>query len=225
MGHSFGGFVALHFAAAAPEMVQHLVLMDCAGVFPTLGRTGSYWGVVFKKSLLQTPRLLGAVGRWAAFAWFDHLRCGKAWYYWYLVLGHPGSWGDKAMAEYITMTWSTCVWNRPALAMLAGLNCPVTTIYGEDDNIMPAHQGDALQKLYGFPCEVIPGAGHTPTHGRDGQAVCRVLRHLSPPAGQPTNVNLKLLSHLHIFASTFSTAHTQRVIQCLYDHLSGHSAL
>jgi pimeloyl-ACP methyl ester carboxylesterase len=65
MGHSFGGHLALIFASRYPEMTSGVILCDPAGILPTLGRYGAYWGLFFWSSLLQRLlRLSGSVSRY-----------------------------------------------------------------------------------------------------------------------------------------------------------------
>lgn len=59
MGHSMGGAVACHFAAAAPERVKRLVSLDAVGIFTQAEeKTGKQWqhslqGVRAKRGLLR----------------------------------------------------------------------------------------------------------------------------------------------------------------------------
>jgi pimeloyl-ACP methyl ester carboxylesterase len=54
LGHSFGGFLVVEFASFYPDMVEKLILVDSAGIYPILGRSGAYWSVFFSASLPQT---------------------------------------------------------------------------------------------------------------------------------------------------------------------------
>lgn len=148
LAHSYGAFLAIHFADLFPQHVSHLLLADAAGIFPTLGATGAYWAFAFKASLLHVVRSWDGMGAWACHTWLAHYECGPAHYYWYAVLSAPSGWGDRKLAEFITLGWSRCCWNRPAFDRLVEVSrhVPVATVYGALDAIIPAEQGRVLER-------------------------------------------------------------------------------
>jgi hypothetical protein len=155
LGHSFGGFVAARYAARFSASVSHLILVDAAGVLPTLGDYGAYWAFFFKKSVLNVGRVLR----------LPHLGC-----YWPAVLSHRQGWGDLVLAQFISLTWTKGWWNAPLVGELPKLGCHVKTIYGENDLIIPYAQGVLLKQLFGYPVTVIPKAGHSPFYGDTAEA-------------------------------------------------------
>jgi pimeloyl-ACP methyl ester carboxylesterase len=227
LGHSYGGFLTVHWACKYPGRATQLCLLDAAGVCPTLGPNGAYWAFIFKKTLLQTGRKLGKVGAWCAFNLFTAWGCSAEVFYWYAVLAHPAGWGGSRLAPFITLQWTRAWWNAAALPSLIQVCVPVLLVYGENDDIIPPRQGEVLQKAIGCDFRVVPRAGHSPFHGHDAQVLSSILitwfnqnalqtSGTVPPAsiGQATQT----LNH-ESFQSSFSTSHTKAQIQHLYNRL------
>lgn len=223
LGHSYGGFLSLHFARMFPEKVSHLILINAAGMLPTLGTTGAYWAFVFKTSLLQSGRWLGSIGVFVSFAWLSALQCDIHYFYWYRILSSPNGWGDRCLAEFITLTWTRAHWNLPALTHLCSMSQTVriSTLWGELDPIIACGQGKLLQDTYGFPSVVIPQVAHSPLHGSDARLFCETaLAQFKCWVGGNTQQCQKLClpstSWEQRYFSTFSTEQTRRNIQRLY---------
>jgi len=159
-GHSFGGYICSRFVVVHPGRVAGLIMVNPAGVFPTLGGMGVYWAYVFKLSIPNIGRLFGRLGFWFV---TKYLFQGSAEaLYWYYISAHPRGIGDLFVRERITLSMLSAYWNRPAFNDLAVVSSPVCTIYGEIDSIMPPHQGIVLEQAFGHPLKVVEGRGHNP---------------------------------------------------------------
>lgn len=168
IGHSFGGYLCVRLARKV--RVQGIVLIDSAGLLPTLGRTGAYWAFVFKFSLPNIGRYLGTLGY--------HLAPG----YWYALVAHPGGFGDRFVSHLITLNVFSAYWNHPVIDHFP-VDCPVRLVYGEADEIMPPHQGKFIQKMFpGYGLMIVPGAGHNPMTG-SGEAIAKFIRELPGDKG------------------------------------------
>ena len=116
MGHSFGAFHALHFAHRNPRLVNRLLLVAPAGVFPVPARTGSFCSPVFAFGLPMRPlRALGSVGVWlfTAVCWATG-QLSTRLQYWYQVQACAHSLADCLINKYFELTLHSCTWGRPA---------------------------------------------------------------------------------------------------------------
>ena len=119
LAHSFGGFLAIALADRYPDLVERLVLVSPAGVFPTLGVRGAYWAVFFKLSLPQSlMRLLGDLGTFMR-AWLPTQAL-----YDLLLLSSPHGFADRFVGRFISCTSRPC-WTLPAVHTLLGLSMPI----------------------------------------------------------------------------------------------------
>jgi len=221
IGHSFGGFVASLFAAQSPQSVTRLLLIDPAGIFPTLGATGAYWAVFFKWSLLQSHRNFGKVGTWM-FSVFCHARrWGLEARYWYAVSGARDSWGDRVMAEYISLSWSRAYWLEPMLPALLDARIPIATAYGRHDCIMPPHQGKALQDIFGWPTRVLEDSGHVLLGGKDTSVLAEYVNEFFKDGQCEKTAGRKSIDKeaLLCFQASFSAAESLSSIKELYEYL------
>jgi len=142
IGHSFGGRVAIKLAAAHPDAVERLVLVDAAGVPPrrTLRR-------VMRRA---ASRFANAMGR---------------------HLGRPGQALRGAIVRRIASpdylnagplrdTFLAIVREdlRPALA---AVKCPTLLVWGESDDDTPLADARTMEKLIpGARLLVLKNAGH-----------------------------------------------------------------
>lgn len=165
-GHSFGGYVCTRFGKRHPERVLGLILIGPAGIFPTMGGLGMYWGCFFVTSLPNLGRRLGRLG----YAITQSLTESSDVLYWYCVLAHPRGMGDSFVRDKITFDSFSAYWNEPSLAHFEEFPFRVCLIYGERDTIMPPHQGMVLHRIHGYTCNVIPNAGHSPMNDPQGAA-------------------------------------------------------
>lgn len=168
-GHSYGGYVCTRFTKMYPEKVTSLILLNPAGIFPTLGRLGMYWALFFKMSVPNVGLLFGRAGYFIITKFKGD---SAEVLYWYYILGHPKGIGHLFVREKITFLALTAYWNSPVFDHFDDIKCPTFLIYGEEDTIMPVHQGMVIQKVHGHDLKVIKNSGHSPMNNVDnGQEV------------------------------------------------------
>jgi len=119
------------------------------------------------------------------------------------------------------LSWFGAYWEKPALPTLFNVKCPMLTIYGEEDDIMPIHQGRLLEEIKGIPCIGVPNAGHSPFHGNDASFLSEKVWDHSQGCRRSSKVYSLLAIQWHTYRSTFSTSYTAHVIENLYDVLKG----
>lgn len=149
IAHSFGTFFSILFAYSYPNRVKSLVLVAPVGLLPTFGYNIWYIGVLFKT---QFPYFL----KWIRVFIFFLYRLGWKREYWRYLFYYLACYSDvKSKAGSV---FSSCMsyklpfflsgyWNRPVLDKLISITKPVTLIYGEEDPIIPYHQGWIVQAL------------------------------------------------------------------------------
>jgi len=239
VAHSIGGFFAMKFAKKYPTKVSKLILVDPAGMLPTLGSSGYYFGCLFKLGI--PTRQLRALGGLTSFIFntiFDYKQASAKAYYWLQLNASPTAFGDRVVAKYISARDSSCLsmyWNRPALHDLLTAGVPFAFVYGETDNLMPPTQGTlvaevamgmrgenaviAAQSLVG----IVPGAWHMPFHIQNGEPFLDKLLHAVEVARLPTP-SKNLVKELELldatsFATSWSMSTTANQIEKLYTHL------
>ncbi len=151
-GHSFGGFLCAKYcinhdtSPSSPYKIKRLILINPAGIFPTLGSLGYYWALMFKFS----GRLFGIIGYIIMTLIFILFNFNVEHFYWYYILAHPDNTGDLAVADKISFdSIFDAYWNDPIFNDLDKIKCPVDFIYGSDDVIIPAQQGLVINEVYG----------------------------------------------------------------------------
>jgi pimeloyl-ACP methyl ester carboxylesterase len=225
LGHSFGAHIALLFSFYHKDLVRALILVSPAGIFPTSGTLGAYWGLYFKTSIIQILlRQLGGFAKWIAFTWFDYFQVSIQYYYWFTMLSCVDQIGDSVVSSHITVNWNgSNYWNNPTISMLLELKCPVSFIYGEYDIIIPAHQGLMLLRLMDSDsrCFIIP-TGHSALDAPSefGNAVLLAAKYVV----QNGSNAITFSKYLHnknwkIYSSSLNIKYTNRTIQKLYHFL------
>ena len=229
VAHSFGGYIAAKFIDKHPEMIASLILVNSAGIFPTLGRTGAYWALFFKSSIPQS--LLRALGPVAAATFF------RAYYYLYIstppspfatyylkLLSCPDAFADTFVGRFIHigLLRGSSYWKEPTLRILLKTRVPLGFVHGGSDDIIPVHQARAFLAICGaqVPLCVVHGAGHAPYVDRPDafcEAVLRVHRQVRAPGPEGTAVADKFHeSDLLRFKSSYSLSATSKSIDDMY---------
>lgn len=162
LGHSLGAFIAIALAHAHPQLVQTLVLISPAGIFPTLGPFGYYFSVVFK---LGFPYVLRAFR--AVVYVLSHFVRYREWMYFLICYCDRKTFAHHALQQFIHLHWRKTFWTNFKLVELLELaqlhGIPISLIYGEHDPLTPYHQGVLLRSLHPtLEIRKIPSAGHTP---------------------------------------------------------------
>lgn len=138
LGHSFGGRVAVHLAAARPEAVRALVLTGA----PLL-RVGAPKRVATGYRVVRGLRRVGLVSE-------RRLEAARQRY---------GS-ADYRAAQGVMRQIHVRAVNETDEEQLRALRCPVRLVWGDDDTAAPLEVGRRVAELVGAELTVVPGAGH-----------------------------------------------------------------
>ncbi len=148
VAHSLGGFLSVYVADRFP--IKKLVLLNPAGILPTLGEYGYYWGMFFKaglpSSLFHLPlvscELLACICRLRA-------TTTTTTEFWISLFANPDNDGHRVLQRLITLRPFYSYWNTPAFTTLMDVykKIPTTICFGVDDTIIPYHIGEFLSRL------------------------------------------------------------------------------
>jgi abhydrolase domain-containing protein 6 len=154
LGHSFGGWVSALYASHHPERVDHLVLVDTAGVY--------YRGVEKLRDMFtlnsvgDTRRLLTAL--WCRYPWYFKPFAGSI----YRELRR------RRMNELVASIDAAGF----LVEEFARLTMPVSVIWGRQDGVISPECVDVLQKFIPHArAEFIGQCGHVPQLERPAQFV------------------------------------------------------
>jgi pimeloyl-ACP methyl ester carboxylesterase len=144
LGHSYGGRISIVLAAQSPALVDHLVLVDSAGIRPP--RTFSL-------------RARGAAARTAR-KLLGHPIAGKAGQRALArVYGRLGM-SDYSSAGELRSTFVKIV-NEDLSAMLPGIAAPTLVVWGAADTETPIWMGEQMARdIPEARLVVLPDAGH-----------------------------------------------------------------
>lgn len=229
VGHSYGAYLTIYYARAYTNYVSHLYLLDTAGIFPLLGEYGAYWGVFFK---LRIPYLLCRYGCFARYttATLVNAFLSDSYIYPTLIYTSKNIWGDVGLSKFISLTMSKCFWNTPAFSALCSLKCPVTLVYGEEDNIMPCHQGEQIAKQLHVQLYVVKNCGHSPLSEGDIDVFVKFLienRVRTIPYCVESIPRNKVNQFMQSWVSYFELGMTNKALQDFYsglDRICSHSS-
>ena len=154
LAHSFSGFLAVHLADRHPDLVERLVLLNPAGIFPLTSDMGMFWAVLFITSIHH---------KFIQRVWYPIFSFNKFVQFSLAQLSLPMSSSDL-MGKFVHFTYRESYWKYPCLAELLALKAPVSLIYGEHDTLFPMHQGCAISLLSNakIKCLVVRDASHAP---------------------------------------------------------------
>lgn len=170
VAHSLGGFLSIYVANRFP--IKKLVLLNPAGILPTLGEWGYYWAIFFKAGLPTTAFQLTMVSS-------DLLvYLGRLWWtgtleprdikteFWLSFFANPANEGHRILQRLITLNPCYSYWNTPAISTLtdAYKKVPTTVCFGVEDTICPSHIGAFLSRLTNGEIRIhnIQNANHNP---------------------------------------------------------------
>jgi pimeloyl-ACP methyl ester carboxylesterase len=166
VAHSLGGFLSIYVADRFP--IKKLVLLNPAGILPTLGEYGYYWAIFFKTGFptklfhlpLISPELLVRLGR---MVFSDG---GIKTDFWLSFFANPANEGHRILQRLITLTPFYSYWNTPAIMTLMDVykKVPTSVCFGVDDTICPSHIGAFLSTLTRGEIMIhnIENANHNP---------------------------------------------------------------
>lgn len=175
IGHSYGGAVALHLAAARPSLVRSLAVYE-----PVLFRLladHEPLGAAARQAfdLAETMRALMADGRAAAAAerFIDYWSGASAW-------ARMGPERQRAVASRmaaVVQHFDTLYAEALPAARLAGLTMPMLCLSGDRSTAAALHIAALLRALLpGAQHEVLPGLGHMGPITHASQVNDRLLR-------------------------------------------------
>ena len=170
VAHSLGGFLSIYVANRFP--IKKLVLLNPAGILPTLGVWGYYWAFFFKAGLPTTAfqltmvssDLLVYLGRlW----WTGALEPGDIkTEFWVSFFANPANEGHRILQRLITLRPGYSYWNTPAISTLTDVykKVPTSVCFGVEDTICPSHIGAFLSRLTNGEIKIhnIQNANHNP---------------------------------------------------------------
>ena len=181
VGHSLGGFFALHTAARHPTLVAQLVLVSPAGVLPVASRLGGLgWALLFR--FLPPQRIARRCGRlgYAAFRAAVVCRGGRGAgaiepedprfpaFYYQLAFQTGGTGpGDAVAGRFMRLgpRGTSFWWARPALAELLALRVPLAVIWGQRDELIDPCFAPLLHRILPrTDVYIVKGAEHNPAH-------------------------------------------------------------
>ena len=164
-GHSFGGRIAIKFAALHQEKLAGLILCDSAGVTP---RSGFKTGISFIISQLGSAIFSLPLLRWlrepARHMLYFVLRAGD---YYHLE--------TEAMRE----TFKKVI-NEDLTSYLSQIKAPTLIVWGRKDKETPISDAHKIHEhISGSRLEILEGVGHSPhleTPERLGEIVDKFIR-------------------------------------------------
>jgi pimeloyl-ACP methyl ester carboxylesterase len=169
VAHSLGGFLSIYVADRFP--IKKLVLLNPAGILPTLGIYGYYWGMFFKAGLPTTLFHLPMISRDLMLYIGRHVGSNGTTQpdtteFWLSFFTNEGNNGHGVLQRLITLRPFYSYWNTPAITTLLDVykKVPTHICFGEDDTIIPSHIGEFLHELTGGEIMIhnIKNASHNP---------------------------------------------------------------
>jgi pimeloyl-ACP methyl ester carboxylesterase len=203
-GNSMGGLISLLQAAAAPETVRGLVLLDPALPLPPRApdrQVGNQFllyalpgiGELYLRSVQsrRPPRV--AVQQVIELCFADPSRADPAMLAASIALAAErqdhASWaGAEAFLAASRSLMRVVGLRRRYWEMMASVRVPVLLIGGEADRLVPAASiRQAAARNPGWQTVILPGVGHTPQLEVPGEVIGTIRdwldRHLTPAAG------------------------------------------
>jgi len=212
IAHSFSGFLAVHFAKKYPNLISNLVLVSPAGLFPLSSSTGMYWAVFFYTTVHY---YIVYYLRWILLPIVFILTSRPLVRFSFVQLSSHLPAFQIIRAFFHIDLWSA-YWKYPCVHDLIQLQIPTSMIYGSSDNVTPAHNGEAIQKVtFGrIVCIVMDGVWHNPhlSTTRFKQILKSVLQNMTrSPVFRDT---VKYLPKM--YQGVWSISKTKQHIQHMY---------
>lgn len=165
VGHSFGGWLCAWFAAANPGRVQHLVLVNSAGIY--FRGIESLREMFTLESVDDTERLLNTM--WYRYPWYLRPLTGAIY--------------QELTRRHVNEIVASIEADDLLTEELSRLVMPVSLIWGRKDGIVPLEVVDTLLRL--VPCArvfYLERCGHVPQLEKSEQFAAQlnqVLRRVS----------------------------------------------
>ena len=238
VAHSLGGFLSIYVANRFP--IKKLVLLNPAGILPTLGVWGYYWALFFKTGLptvafhfpMVSPELLIYLGRWWWLGW-SHI-CNYSnikTEFWLSFYANKNNEGHRIVQRLITLRPFYSFWNTPAITTLMDVykKVPTSICFGVSDTVCPSHIGYFLRQLTQDEIIIhnIQNANHNPCENIAPMVEFVVSissdTYTKTPKSWRKISCRKLKKHIHLGYSYHSLQKTQDSIQNVYDYLIMHN--
>ena len=205
VAHSLGGFLSIYVADRFP--IKRLVLLNPAGILPTLGVYGYYWGMFFKAGLPTTlfhlpmisRDLILYIGRCVGSNRKTQSDTTEFWLSFFM--NEHGNTGYKVLQRLITLHPFYSYWNTPAITTLLDVykKVPTHICFGEDDTIIPSHIGEFLDELTGGEIMIhnIKNASHNPCNNLECfmKYICAVRTGAAQEPPPPQNKTKHRIIH------------------------------
>ncbi len=242
VAHSLGGFLSIYVADRFP--IKKLVLLNPAGILPTLGVWGYYWALFFKTGLptsafhfpMVSPDLLVYLTRWWWLGWshmFDY-SSNITTEFWLSFYANKNNEGHRIVQRLITLRPFYSYWNTPAIKTLMDVykNAPTSICFGVSDTVCPSHIGSFLRQLTQDEIIIhnIQNANHNPCTNIASMvdffvSISNNTYTKIPKSWRKISGGELKKHNIHLGYSYHSLQETQDSIQSVYDYLITHNNL
>ncbi|HEX7042498.1 MAG TPA: alpha/beta hydrolase [Patescibacteria group bacterium] len=163
LGHSFGGRVAIRFAAEYPELVSKLILVGASGIprpLPSIKKKFAFYATKISRPIFIIP----------PFSFFYKF-FRKLVYY---AIGEM----DYYKAGKLSKTFQN-VYKISIVENLSKISKPVLIVWGENDTITPLKDGKIMhEKIKGSKLVIIPKATHRLPYENPNAFVKEIIKFL-----------------------------------------------
>lgn len=224
VGHSFGAYLSLSFAASNPQRIHKLLLVSPAGLLPTMDTYGYYWGAFYYTMLpKEIIEKTGRVGKWAfnQFASFVNVPLEVKYWYYHWKTNYCGRDIFKHFISFDAIFQQVrCTY--PLFNKLATLRLPVGFVYGSDDRLTPIHQGMIIRDVLNpdIPVAAIPQTSHMVTYADDLLKVVEAIYFALDHAAEPKNSRCVLPDEFFFqFKAVANPKETAKIVNEFYSKL------
>lgn len=186
VGHSFGGFLSIHWAKKYPQRVQQLLLIAPVGIVPLMPDPNAYrWGIFFRYIPPQRiARIFGRLGYLIFRTIYlrtttEDKRFPDYYYQLSAATKYTGA-GDKVVQPFLRFSWGGELWwTRPCLSILMNelSRLPVSFIWGTQDDLLSPTIGVLVHRIRpSTDIYFIHNGLHNPAH-TNARAVTDALMH------------------------------------------------
>jgi pimeloyl-ACP methyl ester carboxylesterase len=223
VGLSIGSYFYISAMRQEPRLFRQAILIATPGVFPTLGKYGYYWGLMFSYNIpfnILSHPLLRIVFYPISKLLLDRNIA--------TMLNNTYSNGINYLKSFIHLINNKMVWTLPQLDTVLSLPIPLAFVYGGKDTIIPYHQGHVLCRVHPhIYTYILKDGGHI----IDADSYEFILRDQLARKDLIYKPGLKCENTLrgtkdicsgkgeHQYYATFSLSHTISIFNKCYDNL------
>lgn len=186
LGHSFGGFLVSSLSYHCQKRISSVVLVNAAGIYPTLGIHGMYWALLFKLGFPN--RFARLCGRFLNPLLYyltkkEGGECEKYIRYWdYMQMTCNQNYGYQVVPKFITFKSPfKSYWNETTFQKLLHVSKlkRISFIWGYDDSLIPFHNAVVLAEKTNISNGLYAMQGsHNPIEFENGRDFMYVLKHV-----------------------------------------------